>query len=93
MAVRLLKSLQTGVVLPFSKAALDNANVREMTAAEVTEYMDAITGNKAAAPAPVVEEAPAESSAPPIARGVTVTRDFSEGEPSAAEVLKALETD
>lgn len=93
MAVRLLKSLSTGVVLPYVEATLLSQEVREMTPAEVDEYMATITGKKVAAPAPVIESQPAEKPAAQVARGVTVTRDYSEGEPSAAEVLKALETD
>lgn len=94
MAVRLLKSLSTGVVLPYVEAALKGENVRELTPAEVAEYMASIGKADAPAPAPVVEPEPVfEEPAPEIAKGVTVTRDYSEGEPNAAEVLKALEVD
>lgn len=93
MAVRLLKSLTTGVVLPYNPAALKSANVREMTAQEVAEYMGTLD-QKAEAPQPVAEPEPVfEEPAPEIETGVVVTQDYSEGEPDADEVLKALEVD
>jgi hypothetical protein len=90
MAARYLKSLETGVVLPYVQAALLSPGVREMSAEECEEY-EASIGKT-----PVVKKAPKKKAAKvetAVAKGEVVTKDISEGEPTADEVLKALETD
>jgi ATP-dependent RNA circularization protein (DNA/RNA ligase family) len=92
--MRLLKSLNTGVVLPFSEAALLTPNVREMTQNEVNEYLASIGKAPSAPVVEVVEEVEEpEETVTNVEMGVTVTQDFSEGEPDVSEVLKALETE
>jgi len=86
---RYLKSLTTGVVLPYVEAALLNKNIREMTPEECAEYEASIGKKPAAQPAP--KKAPKPPAEP--AKGEVVTRDISEGEPTAEEVLKAIEAD
>lgn len=94
---RYLKSLNTGVVLPYVQAALLSPGVREMTAEECAEYEASI--GKAPQPAQAAKKKkrkkPAEEKAEKtqVAKGKTVTRDISEGEPDAAAVLEALKVD
>ena len=90
MAARYLKSLSTGVVLPYVEAALLSPGVREMTADECAEY-EASIGKKPAAQ-PVRKKKAPKPAAEPV-KGEVTTRDISEGEPSAEEVLKAIESD
>lgn len=93
MAMRLLKSLSTGVVIPYTPAALKHSNVREMTAAEVQEYLASMNVEAPAVeaePEPVVE---AEPEPVVVETGKVVTQDFEDGEPDADEVLAALEVD
>lgn len=87
---RYLKSLTTGVVLPYVEASLLNKNIREMTPEECAEYEKSIGKKPAAQPAPKKK---ASKPAAQPAKGEVVTRDISEGEPTADEVLKAIETD
>jgi len=91
---RYLKSLNTGVVLPYVEAALLSPGVREMTAEECAEYEASIgkTPQPAKAAKKKKRKKPAEEKAE-VAKGKTVTRDISEGEPDAAEVLEALKVD
>lgn len=100
MAMRLLKSLSTGVVVPYTPAALKHSNVREMTAAEVQEYLASMNVEAPAVeaePEPVVEAEPepvVEAEPEPVVEtGKVVTRDYEDGEPDADEVLAALEVD
>lgn len=94
MAARYLKSLSTGVVLPYVEATLLNAKVREMTPAECEEYEASIgvSNSPPPAPEPVAEPEPVAAPAA-VEKGVTVTRDISEGEPDVDAVIAALEVD
>lgn len=89
---RYLKSLETGVVLPYVQAALLSPGVREMSPEECAEYEASL--GKTPKPQQVQKKKrkqPAEKVK--VAKGATVTRDISEGEPSAADVLEALKVD
>jgi hypothetical protein len=101
MAHKYLKSLITGVVLPYVEASLLSKNVRVMTPEECAEYEASLPGGvktPAAAPEPTPAPEPVAVAAietPPteVKKGVTVTRDISEGEPNVDEVIAALEVD
>jgi hypothetical protein len=86
---RYLKSLNTGVVLPYVEAALLSPGVREMTAEECAEY-DASLGKKSSTAPAAKKKVRKKKQA---AKTGVATQDISEGEPSAEEVLKALEDD
>lgn len=93
---RYLKSLTTGVVLPYVEASLKNADVREMSAEECAEYEASIGKTPEPEIVPVVEPSPEPEPEPEpaeIETGTVVTHDFEEGEPDAEAVLKALEVD
>lgn len=87
---RYLKSLTTGVILPYVEAALKNADVVVCTAEEAAAYETSV-GAKPSPPepeAPVVEEVEVEEVEVKV--GAVVTQDFEDGEPDADEVLEAL---
>ena len=58
MAAKYLKSLTTGVVLPYVEAALKSAEIRLMEPAECAEYEKTLAGGgpKVAEPEPVFDE-------------------------------------
>ena len=88
MASKYLKSLVTGVVLPYSEAALKSADIRLMEPAECEEY-EASVGGVAAPVEPPVVEAVAEE---PVVEEVVdepVLEDDSEDD--IDEVIAALE--
>ena len=58
MAAKYLKSLTTGVVLPYNEPALKNANMRLMEPAECEAYEQSLNKGSAAAPKPAPEPAP-----------------------------------
>lgn len=85
-----LKSLATGVVLPYVEASLKSADVRKMSAEECAEY-------EASMSKPVVQEAVPEPEPvfeePAAAVEVEVEDYTPEDDPQVQEVLGALETD
>ena len=100
---RYLKSLVTGVVLPYNTAALKSADVRQMSASECAEYEASIGKTSAPAPdavevttTPVVEEPVVEEPVveePVVTEpevGEHIVEDF---DPDVAGVLGALEVE
>lgn len=102
---RYLKSLQTGVVLPYSEALAKSADVAAMTAAECAEYeasMGVTPSVVVQDSAPVVEEpAPVEEVPVPVAEEpefeevVFESPAIKEDEtpPEVDEVIAALDTE
>jgi hypothetical protein len=94
---RYLKSLVTGVVLPYNTATLKSADVRQMSASECVEYEESM--GLVSAPVveePVVEEPVVEEPVveePVIEEPVVEIQDHSEGEPEIEAVLGALEAE
>ena len=93
MASKYLKSLVTGVVLPYNEAALKSADIRLMEPAECKEY-EASVGGVAAPVEPPVVEAVAEEPVveEPVVEEVVdepVLEDDSEDD--IDEVIAALE--
>ena len=82
-----LKSLVTGVVLPYVEASLKSADIRKMSAEECAEYEAGINGNKSAAPAKRKPAKRKKTAEPAI--GEIIVEDVDPTE----EVLGALETD
>ena len=90
MASRYLKSLATGVVLPYNEAALKSAGIRLMEPAECAEYEASIGLNPAeAAPEPVFEEVVITTADTPQPEPEVVESD----DDDASQVLAALEVD
>ena len=101
---RYLKSLQTGVVLPYSEALAKSADVAAMTAAECAEYEASmgVTPSVVQDSAPVVEEpAPVEEAPvqlaeePEFEEVVFESPAIEEDEtpPEVDEVIAALDTE
>jgi hypothetical protein len=96
---RYLVSLNTGVVLPYSEAALKSPGVRMLSADEAAQYEDGLKTKKKFEPmdvtsqsaAPLLTPEPEPKPEPVVAE--VVTQDISEGEPDIDAVLGALEAD
>ena len=88
---RYLKSLSTGVILPYVAASLKSPGVREATSEEATEYEASLGIVNTAKPASK-PKAKAKVSKKTRKKKV-VTQDISEGEPDPDEVLAALKVD
>jgi len=94
--VKYLRSTSTGVVLPYNKGLLKRPNVEELTAEECVAYEASVKKPKpapvAAAPEPVPEPIPEPEPAPtPEPAPEVAVQDVSDGEPSAEELLAALD--
>lgn len=96
---RYLKSLQTGVVLPYSEALAKSADVAPMTAAECAEYEVSMgvtpSIETVEEPAPVVEEPAPVVEEPEFEEVVFESPAIEEEEtpPEVDEVIAALDTE
>lgn len=103
-----LKSLVTGVVLPYVEQSLKSADVRLMEPAECAEYEASIgltsdpspdvveptvTAEPVVEPEPVVEEPVVETVVEEVTTSEMEVTDISEGPSDVEGVLSALEDD
>lgn len=87
---RYLRSTSTGVILPYNRGLLKRPNVEELTPEESAAYE--ASARKPDAPAPVAAPAPAPEPTPePKPAPEVAVQDVSDGEPSASELLAALD--
>ena len=96
-----LRSQTTGVVLPYNEKLRGRPNIELMTPEECTKYEASLKPDAVStvvATAPVVVPTPQPEVVVPTPESVLDTStvqvaDLSEGEPTAEELLKALEID
>lgn len=88
---RYLKSLVTGVVLPYVEASLKSADLRKMSAEECAEYEASM--NKPVVQEAVPEPEPVFEEPEVVVEPEPVEVEVEEYDPSVEKVLGALETD
>lgn len=92
--VKYLRSTVTGVVLPYNEKLEKRSDIETLTDEEAADYVAGLKPRVEEAPAPTPEPPPEPVAAPVFEQSLEVeVKDVSEGEPSADELLAALEAE